>query len=73
MPYDSLEQQEDDMDRDKYQCRICGYVYDPCLGDPENRCPPGTEYTRLPHEWGCPQCGASKGEFEKMYREVHAQ
>lgn len=53
---------------DKYQCRICGYVYDPSLGDPDSRHPPGTEYRRLPRDWVCPQCGASRGEFETKSR-----
>jgi len=54
---------------DRYRCRTCGYVYDPALGDWENMHPPGTHFDALPENWSCPQCGVSKGEFEKMSKE----
>jgi rubredoxin len=57
------------METDKYRCRICDYVYDPSLGDLENKHPPGTEYKQLPCNWTCPQCGASRGEFENCIGE----
>lgn len=50
---------------DKYVCTICGYVYDPLLGDPENDIPPDTPFEKLPDDWVCPICGAGKEEFEK--------
>ncbi|HHW42350.1 MAG TPA: High molecular weight rubredoxin [Desulfotomaculum sp.] len=50
---------------DKYVCEICGYVYDPAVGDPENGVPPGTPFEKLPGDWVCPVCGAGKEEFEK--------
>jgi len=33
---------------DKYVCTICGYVYDPAVGDPDNGIPPGTSFEDLP-------------------------
>lgn len=51
---------------DSYLCTICGYIYDPTLGDPENGVEPGTAFNDLPKEWTCPICGASKGDFEKQ-------
>ena len=50
---------------EKYRCRICGYIYDPELGDPEGDIEPGTPFEKLPEDWECPVCGASKDEFEK--------
>ncbi len=47
----------------KYTCNICGYVYDPQAGDPENGIPPGTPFEKLPEDWTCPVCGASKSDF----------
>ncbi len=47
----------------KYTCNICGYVYDPALGDPENGVGPGTPFEKLPDTWTCPVCGASKSDF----------
>ena len=51
---------------DKYECTVCGYVYDPAEGDPDGGIPPGTPFEQLPADWVCPVCGASKSEFEKI-------
>ncbi len=51
---------------EKYVCELCGYVYDPAQGDPENGIAPGTEFDELPEDWICPLCGATKEDFEKM-------
>ena len=50
---------------DKYVCEVCGYVYDPNAGDPDNGIEPGTSFEDLPDDWTCPVCGASKDDFEK--------
>lgn len=50
---------------EKYVCSICGYVYDPEQGDPDNGVDPGTKFDDLPDDWECPICGASKDDFEK--------
>lgn len=50
----------------KYECSVCGYVYDPAEGDPEHGVAPGTAFENLPDDWGCPVCGADKIEFEKV-------
>lgn len=50
----------------KYQCSVCGYIYDPEKGDPESGTAPGTPFEKLPDDWTCPVCGASKSEFKKM-------
>ena len=42
---------------DKYVCELCGYVYDPTVGDPDNGIAPGTEFDELPEDWVCPLCG----------------
>jgi len=47
----------------KYVCNICGYVYDPEAGDPDNDIKPGTKFEALPADWTCPICGASKDNF----------
>jgi rubredoxin len=49
---------------DKYECEICGYVYDPKDGDPDNGILPGTSFENLPADWVCPVCGADKEMFE---------
>ncbi len=49
----------------KYRCTVCGYVYDPELGDPDGGIKPGTPFEEIPDDWVCPVCGAAKGDFEK--------
>jgi rubredoxin len=49
---------------DKYVCTVCGYVYDPATGDPDNGVEPGTKWEDVPEDWVCPLCGASKDAFE---------
>ena len=51
---------------DKYRCTICGYIYDPDVGDPDNGVEPGTSFDKLDDEWRCPVCGAQKKYFEKV-------
>ncbi len=50
---------------EKYVCTVCGYVYDPEQGDPDNGVNPGTKWEDVPDDWECPVCGASKDDFEK--------
>jgi rubredoxin len=50
----------------KYKCTICGYVYDPEIGDPESNIEPGTSFEDLPKNWVCPICGADKDQFEQI-------
>jgi flavin reductase (DIM6/NTAB) family NADH-FMN oxidoreductase RutF/rubredoxin len=49
----------------RYTCTICGYIYDPEIGDPDGKIKPGTPFEELPAEWVCPVCGAGKDKFEK--------
>jgi rubredoxin len=51
---------------EKWECIICGYIYDPEVGDPEAGVDPGTPFEDLPDDWVCPICGVSKDQFEKM-------
>ena len=51
---------------DKYVCSVCGYVYNPEKGDPNNGVPSGTAFGDLPDDWSCPVCGAAKSQFEKQ-------
>lgn len=39
---------------DRYLCVICGYVYDPAVGDAESGIEPGTPFEDLPEDWVCP-------------------
>lgn len=49
----------------KYVCTVCGYVYDPEVGDPDSGIEPGTSFEDIPEDWVCPVCGISKDMFEE--------
>ena len=51
---------------DKYKCVVCGYIYDPAIGDPDSGIKPGVSFNELPGDWVCPMCGAEKDMFEKV-------
>ncbi len=50
----------------KYQCEVCGWIYDPEIGDPEHGISAGTPFDELPDDWTCPLCGASKAQFRMI-------
>lgn len=50
----------------KYVCDVCGYIYDPVEGDPDNGVQPGTAFDALPEEWVCPLCGVPQSEFSPI-------
>ena len=49
-----------------YVCNVCGYVYDPAVGDPEHGIPAGTPFEQIPDDWSCPLCGVTKADFSPM-------
>jgi rubredoxin len=50
----------------RYRCTICGHIYDPAVGDPDSGIPPGTAFEDIDAQWICPDCGATKTDFEVM-------
>lgn len=48
---------------EKYVCDVCGYVYDPAVGDPDNGVAPGTAWADVPEDWVCPLCSVGKDSF----------
>ncbi|MHC4122136.1 MAG: rubredoxin [Planctomycetota bacterium] len=50
----------------KYKCLMCGYIYDPAIGDPDNGVKAGIDFEDLPDDWTCPDCGVGKDEFEML-------
>jgi rubredoxin/flavin reductase (DIM6/NTAB) family NADH-FMN oxidoreductase RutF len=60
------ESKEKGEDMKKYECSVCGYIYDPSAGDPDNGVAPGTSFAELPDDWVCPVCGAAKSQFEPV-------
>jgi rubredoxin len=50
----------------KYRCKVCGYVYDPAVGDDAGGIAPGTPFEQLPDSWVCPLCRTLKSDFEEI-------
>ncbi len=50
----------------KYECNVCGYIYDPTIGDPDTNIAPETAFEDLPADWVCPVCGATKDQFSPL-------
>ena len=50
----------------KFVCEVCGYVYDPAEGDPDNGIAPGTAFEDIPDDWVCPLCGVGKEDFKPV-------
>ena len=51
---------------DKYECLMCGWIYDPEKGDPAGGIKPGTPFEKIPDNWMCPLCGVTKEDFVKV-------
>ncbi len=54
----------DEPELDRYECRACGYTYEPLKGD--GKTAPGTRFETLDESWRCPVCGASKLQFSNV-------
>ncbi len=62
-PPPAAAKERNDVKMQKYVCQVCGYVYDPAVGDPDSGVAPGTAFEDLPDDWVCPVCGAAKAQF----------
>jgi len=50
----------------KYECMVCGWIFDEDMGDPDGGIDPGTKWEDVPDDWVCPMCGAAKLDFELL-------
>ncbi len=50
----------------KYECTVCGFVYDEAIGDPDNGIAPGTKWEDLPADYTCPLCSVGKEDFQEI-------
>ncbi len=49
-----------------WQCILCAFVYDEAAGLPEDGIAPGTRWADVPETFGCPDCSATKKDFEMI-------
>ncbi len=61
-----VEERKMNAPKDKYECTVCGYIYDPEVGDPDGGIEAGTPFEDIPDDWVCPVCGAAKSDFERI-------
>ena len=48
----------------RWECIVCGLIYDEKEGWPEDGIAPGTKWEDVPEDWTCPDCGVGKDDFE---------
>ena len=49
-----------------WMCVVCGWIYNEADGVPEEGIAPGTRWEDVPDDWTCPDCGATKSDFEMV-------
>jgi len=50
----------------KWECLVCGFIYDEAVGMPEHDIPAGTRWEDVPESWYCPECGVGKADFQMI-------
>lgn len=50
----------------RWECIVCGLVYDEKDGWPDDGIEPGTKWEDVPEDWLCPDCGVGKEDFELL-------
>lgn len=50
----------------RYECRSCGYTYEPIKGDQQGKIAAGTPFEELPATWKCPVCSTPSSRFEAV-------
>lgn len=48
------------------KCKVCGYIYDPEVGEKRENVGLGTQWEDVPESFKCPSCGASKRMFKPI-------
>lgn len=59
-------QAADDGELQVWTCVLCGFIYDEAEGMPEEGIAPGTRWKDVPESFGCPDCAATKADFEMV-------
>lgn len=57
---------DEDRVMSKWQCVVCGLIYDEAQGWPEDGIAAGTKWQDVPEDWVCPDCGVGKADFEMI-------
>jgi len=49
----------------KYKCTVCGWIYDPEVGDPDGGIAPGTPFEKIPETGNVPCVEQQKVNLKK--------
>ena len=47
----------------RHECGVCGYIYEPSIGDVKRSIPSGTAFEAIAADWRCPVCNTKKKAF----------
>lgn len=50
----------------RWECIVCGFIYEEKIGLPAEGIPAGTAWEDIPEDWMCPDCGVGKSDFEMV-------
>lgn len=50
----------------KYQCSVCGHIYDEVVGEEQSGIAANTSWENVPESYSCPLCGVGKDSFVKI-------
>ena len=64
--YNTILKKDINMEYKKWECIVCGWIYDEEKGHPEDGLEPGTRWEDIPDDWGCPECGVGKEDFDMI-------
>ncbi len=49
-----------------WTCLLCGFIYEEAAGIPSEGIPAGTRWEDVPDTWVCPECSATRADFEMI-------
>ena len=57
----------DNLDQNRFECRGCGYIYDPSEGNKKLKIPPNTPFSAIDgNTFACPVCRAGKNLYKDI-------
>ncbi len=62
----SAQMKQEQQNMRKWECIVCGFIYEEAVGIPEDGIAAGTAWEDIPDDWECPECGVSKDDFEMV-------
>ena len=62
-----IESSSTNLDQNRFECRSCGYIYDPSEGNKKLKIPPNTPFSALDgNSFACPVCRAGKNFYKDI-------